>query len=1393
MYDKIRLSHQKMTEIHTNIINHFPFMKHVFSLLVLGFVAFFGAQTAQAAQLNNHPKDCPTVSIQRTSDYQRSCWSTNLQGINPGEKITVGIYFHNTSSTEKLYNTAFYLTRPTGENGGDYYDFYGRIDPTSGGSVGGNARVNFTQKAKLTYLETRVYFNGPMDPEGEFVDNSGKVFNGSQTVAYIPEQCNGCDEFQYQGVVKVYFRVDAVGGNPNPDPEQAPEWYTSGYPRVVCNANGTATVTVKAIGNGKRVQFKNYYNESWVNETGNNEYTWYNVPKGFYNNVAVRFEGQSASRVGAFNVDCNTNNPNPDPDPNPPTTGNFENFKVKNNSANDGIVIRYTSPSGEKDIGISGSSVGDGSDITPCITGIRSSVRKVSGVSWASFSIISCDNGPTNPPVNPPTNDTAPEWDMSIYPRVICNANGTATVTVKAYGNGKRVQFKNYFNNSWVSETSNNSYTWYNVPTKKDGTYSTGVRFEGQSAEREGRFGVDCGTTPTNPEQAPQWDMSIYPRVMCNANGTATVTVKAFGNGKQVQFLNYNSNSSWVTESGNNSYTWYNVPSKQGVYDTAVRYVGSSIERPGSFQVDCGQGPTNPTNQCAISDANWDVSGYPKVEFLSASSNDVSVIVKAKNTNGRVVEFFNQDTQQYETANLSDNRIIWYNIIAKWPPAGHNGNKIKYSTWLRFQGCTERVQGWFEVTPREVVDPTTKPSVETRNPQDILPNSATIVGNLLSKGGLSTETYLYWGRRQGNTCTTSDLIYKTPVNSNANTGIFTSYISNLSADTWYCYQAAAYNVKGEVRGDIKSFKTTTDYTPQNDIRIETSSATNVSSESATLRGEVAETGSRNYVRTWFEFADNYNTVSNGGAQRYNVSGDFYRGDSFSRSVNGLQRGTRYYYRACGSNTDGQEDCGSVVSFITEGNNSYIQVDTEQESDVSYTSARMHGRVRETGQSSRLRTWFEYSTSENNVMNGNGYRITVDNNYGYVQGQTFSQVVTGLASNTRYYYRACGDNTYGEKDCGNVESFVTLSNNYNPVQPERLGTLVTTLAASSVRQYNARLNGSFNARDCSSELWFEYGRTSSLGEVVNIGTRSAYDRGVVSADISGLKPNTTYYFRIVGSGCGSIVRGATKTFKTPKTTTTVVNPPIKQKPVVKVIQVKEDVNVAAESICSPDLDLKIDNNRDTIGNREEFDYVITYQNLTQTYVLRDIEMQVEIPPQLEFVSSSRGTYNKASHSLFISRMDLNPSQRESFTVTVRAKKGLVEGDLIVASATASFISPTTGINDSSTDFDSDEYLNSNGSSNSERSVFGSSDNGGNGFLPNSLVGWLSLIFLVFLFIAALRWLWFGKKGNEYNYAYGPYGVPPTNNVYGAPVQPVAPVAPVQPVQPIYVPFNPNQPR
>ncbi len=131
--------------------------------------------------------------------------------------------------------------------------------------------------------------------------------------------------------------------------------------------------------------------------------------------------------------------------------------------------------------------------------------------------------------------------------------------------------------------------------------------------------------------------------------------------------------------------------------------------------------------------------------------------------------------------------------------------------------------------------------------------------------------------------------------------------------------------------------------------------------------------------------------------------------------------------------------------------------------------------------------------------------------GAARGQTFGPPsignLTGLAVNhaTGTVYTADNANTA-------VQRFTTFT-----------GPTVTTTAASSVATSSATLNGTIDPGGVSSTYHFEYGTDT------NYGTQSSESdplggTGAVAATgaVTGLSPNTTYHFRIVGhNGSGSI--------------------------------------------------------------------------------------------------------------------------------------------------------------------------------------------------------------------------------------------------------------------------------
>ncbi|GAT61626.1 leucine-rich repeat protein [Paludibacter jiangxiensis] len=99
--------------------------------------------------------------------------------------------------------------------------------------------------------------------------------------------------------------------------------------------------------------------------------------------------------------------------------------------------------------------------------------------------------------------------------------------------------------------------------------------------------------------------------------------------------------------------------------------------------------------------------------------------------------------------------------------------------------------------------------------------------------------------------------------------------------------------------------------------------------------------------------------------------------------------------------------------------------------------------------------------------------------------------------------------------------------------------VTTNVATSISSTGATLNGSINANGASTAVKFEYGLTTSYGKAVAAAQSPV--TGVpatgVSYALSGLTPNTTYHYRVVGVNAGGTVNGQDQTFTTGTTALT----------------------------------------------------------------------------------------------------------------------------------------------------------------------------------------------------------------------------------------------------------------
>jgi hypothetical protein len=94
--------------------------------------------------------------------------------------------------------------------------------------------------------------------------------------------------------------------------------------------------------------------------------------------------------------------------------------------------------------------------------------------------------------------------------------------------------------------------------------------------------------------------------------------------------------------------------------------------------------------------------------------------------------------------------------------------------------------------------------------------------------------------------------------------------------------------------------------------------------------------------------------------------------------------------------------------------------------------------------------------------------------------------------------------------------------------------VTTTAAGTVTTTSVTLGGTINPNGTATNASFEWGTDPNLSSYNNTAQQSigsGTNNVIVQANLSGLTPNTIYYFRAVGSNSAGIVRGTIKSFST----------------------------------------------------------------------------------------------------------------------------------------------------------------------------------------------------------------------------------------------------------------------
>ena len=396
--------------------------------------------------------------------------------------------------------------------------------------------------------------------------------------------------------------------------------------------------------------------------------------------------------------------------------------------------------------------------------------------------------------------------------------------------------------------------------------------------------------------------------------------------------------------------------------------------------------------------------------------------------------------------------------------------------------------------------PAVAPTATTSAASAVGGTSATLNGTVNANNASTTVTFEY-----GLTTSYGTSVSATPgtVTGTGDTSVSAS-LSSLAPNTTYHFRVVGVNSAGTTNGSDLTFTT-----PAVAPTATTSAASAVGGTSATLNGTVNANNASTTVTFEYGLTTSYGTSVSATPGTVTGTGD----TSVSASLSSLSPNTTYHFRVVGVNSEGTTN-GSDLTFTTLA--VAPTATTSAASAVGGTSATLNGTINANNASTTVT--FEYGLTTS-------YGTSVSATPGTVTGTGDTSVSASLSSlspNTTYHFRVVGVNSAGTTN-GSDLTFTTPA----------VAPTATTSAASAVGGTSATLNGTVNANNASTTVTFEYGLTTSYGTSVSAtpGTVTGAGDTSVSASLSGLAPNTTYHFRVVGVNSAGTTYGADMTFAT----------------------------------------------------------------------------------------------------------------------------------------------------------------------------------------------------------------------------------------------------------------------
>ena len=278
----------------------------------------------------------------------------------------------------------------------------------------------------------------------------------------------------------------------------------------------------------------------------------------------------------------------------------------------------------------------------------------------------------------------------------------------------------------------------------------------------------------------------------------------------------------------------------------------------------------------------------------------------------------------------------------------------------------------------------------------------------------------------------------------------------------------------------------------------------VGGTSATVNGTVNPGGSA--TDWWFEYGT---STSYGSKTTTTAAGSGSANIAVAKTLTGLTPATTYHYRLVAKSASGTTNGGDGL-FTTASPPTAV---TSPATGVGPGTATLGGTVNPNGQPT---TWYvEYGTST-----GYGTKTPAVDAGSGTSPKAVSTGVSGLAPGKTYHFRLVATSSAGTT-LGADATFVTA-------EPPT----VTTSGASSIGSTSATLNGKVDPNGRSTTYFFDYGTTTAYGSKTSSSSAGSGSSSTsVSKSVTGLKPGTTYHFRLVATSDAGTVAGADQVFTT----------------------------------------------------------------------------------------------------------------------------------------------------------------------------------------------------------------------------------------------------------------------